>query len=137
MKILFYVSDDPLPINNGVTVAIAGLAEALSKYLDVYIYNYKKDSWYKIESMQLYVKNSHHCLTYNYDIVICSPLLSIKHFILNTQSKIKHTQLLGFVSDNYTYVLWRNIVVSWKVKQLTLIDFKSFFKLLICVNSLI
>jgi len=129
MRILFYVSEDIFPINNGVTVAISGLSLSLSKYVEVYVYNYKIKQFYKFDALKQITKQPEESIYLTFDLVICSPLLSIRDFLLKSKNTIKYKKLIGFVSDNYTYVLWRNIVVSWTVKQITFSDIKSFLKI--------
>jgi len=129
MKILFYVSEDIFPVNNGVTVAISGLALSLSKRVEVYIYNYKIVQLYKLDASEQLVKQPEKSIYLNFDLVICSPILSIRDFLFKSKVSIKHKKLIGLVSDNYTYVLWRHILVSCLVKQITFSDIKSFFKI--------
>lgn len=118
LNILFYMDENPVPINNGVTVAVAGLATGLDNYCNIFIYNYTENSYYLFHNISFIEPVGQDVIPLSFDVVICSPILAIKHFVLNRSKVINYRYLVGFINDNYTYVLWRNFILS--------IIFKSF-----------
>ncbi len=78
IKVLFFMGENPFPINNGVTVAVAGLANALIYKADVYIYNYISSNVYKLEKNGIMVLKEINIYDMEFYLTVCSPILSIK-----------------------------------------------------------
>lgn len=121
------MGENPVPINNGVTVAVAGLATGLVKYSNVFVYNYNEKSYYIFHDINNIEYIEGFKIPSSFDVVICSPILAIKHFHLKGRGVIKYRYLVGLINDNYTYVLWRNFVLSLMFKSITI---KECFNLL-------
>jgi glycosyltransferase involved in cell wall biosynthesis len=128
-KVLFFMEENPFPINNGVTVAVAGLANALSAKVDVYIFNYKTKNVYRVETDGAMILENLDIYDVNFFLIICSPILSIKEYYFRYRKKISSKFVVGLINDNYTYVLWRNFVVSNKLRKVDFQDIKGLLKI--------
>lgn len=129
INILFFLGEDPFPVNNGVTVAVAGLAQALSHQENVYIYNFTSNNFYKLGDEGTLILSGLDMFNINFGLVVCSPILSIKEYYFKYKSKISSRFVVGLINDNYTYVLWRNFVVSKQLGKLDFKDIKGLFKI--------
>ncbi|WP_180980509.1 glycosyltransferase [Vibrio diazotrophicus] len=122
------MSENIFPVNNGVTVAVAGNAIALSKQNNVYLYNYVIGKLYKVEGNATYEQSIEVGFIY-FDCVICSPILPLLHFIRKEKKNIRYNKLIGHLNDIYTYVIWRQAILSIKFKSFDIKDFISIIKL--------
>lgn len=127
-NILYYMSENIFPVNNGVTVAVAGNAIALSKNNNVYLYNYILGKLYKIEGKATYELTIEVESIY-FNCVICSPILPLLHFIRKEKKNISYDNLIGQLNDIYTYVIWRQAILSIKVNSFDSKDLISLLKL--------
>ncbi|MDA9297877.1 glycosyltransferase family 4 protein [Pseudomonadales bacterium] len=129
INVLFFMGENPFPINNGVTVAVAGLANALVFKADVYIYNYITGNVYQLGKNGTMVLRETNIYDTEFYMTICSPILSVKEYFFKFRKKLKTKYLVGMINDNYTYVLWRNFVVSKKLGKLNFQEIKGLFKI--------
>lgn len=127
-NILYYMSENMFPVNNGVTVAVAGNALSLSKYNNVYLYNYVTDKFYKIDVNGM-KELSINIESIFFDCVICSPILPLLNFVRKKSRLIHYQKLVGHLNDIYTYVLWRQAKLAFKLKSFGFSEFKSLLKL--------
>ena len=129
INVVFYMGEDPIPVNNGVTVAVAGLAIALLKYSNVYVYNYKTKKYLVLNTFNQLESVSEKDFPELFDMVICSPILALKDYYFSGDKIIKSRYVVALLNDNYTYVLWRNFVLSIKFKSFKLKDITNFCKI--------
>ncbi|HFQ5034203.1 glycosyltransferase [Vibrio vulnificus] len=111
---LFYMNEKPIPINNGVTVAVAGMANSLVKYGNVYVLDYSTNQLYQFKADFL-LEEVGSIRPKQFDVIICSPILAIKNFLINKHRfDFKFNYIVAIINDNYTYVLWRDVILSIK-----------------------
>lgn len=136
-SILFVLDELPFPIRNGVTAASGGLINALINISFLYVYDFRNNRLYSVEmENRLNVidqKIEEFLLNHSIDVLIPSPIWSIEKAVAiqNIIRKKIHKKplLIGLISDCYTYVLWRSIVVSWIINRLSLRDLKNSLKI--------
>lgn len=129
MNILFYMSENALPINNGVTIAAAGNAIALASMCNVYLYNYANNSFYQITGKGDQIVCASLLNEIYFEQIICTPILGLLDFYRNGRHLFKYGHVCGLLNDVYSYVLWRHFIVSIKLKQLDLKDITSLLKI--------
>lgn len=115
----------PFPVNNGVTVAVAGNLLALSKRHSIFVYNYSDNRFYT------YTNNGLEETVFKstrFDVVICSPILSLKHYLKYGKQKINASKTVALINDVYAYVLLKQSLLSIKTGFISVSDIKSLAK---------
>ncbi|MDA8957077.1 hypothetical protein N9H31_00840 [bacterium] len=113
-KLLLICSEDPRITNNGVSLALNTCFRAsieIFTYFDIYIHNKEKliildgnkESFCSFDELDLG----------KYDIIFLSPI-NIAFRYLFLYKKVRNTEVYSFLSDTYSYALFRNFILGLK-----------------------